>query len=63
MNDQREGATWLSQINGLIAVGGIAVLLAFTPTFAGGEIRALPLVIGVLLIVGGFIVNAIKSRS
>lgn len=62
MSDQREGATWLSQINGLIAVGGVAVLLAFTPTFGGGDVRALPLLIGVLLIIGGVIVNAIKSR-
>ena len=60
-NEQREDS-WLSQINGLIAVGGIAVLLAFTPTFTGGTVAPLWLLVGVLLIVGGVIVNAIKSR-
>lgn len=63
MSHQQEDAGWLSQINGLIAVGGIAVLIAFVPAFGGGEVRALPLLIGVLLIIGGVIVNAIRSRS
>lgn len=62
MSDTREGATLLSQINGLIAVGGIAVLIAFLPVLAGGDVRPLPLLIGVLLIIGGVIVNAIRSR-
>lgn len=60
-NEQRE-ESWLSQINGLVAVGGIAVLIAFLPALGGGDVRPLPLLIGVLLIVGGLIVNAIKSR-
>lgn len=62
MGDTREDATLLSQINGLIAVGGIAVLIAFLPVLAGGDVRPLPLLIGVLLIIGGVIVNAIRSR-
>lgn len=62
MRNEQENASWLSQINGLIAVGGIAVLIAFLPALGGGDVRALPLLIGVLLIVGGIIVNAIKSR-
>lgn len=62
MRNEQENASWLSQINGLIAVGGIAVLIAFLPALGGGDVRALPLLIGVLLIVGGVIVNAIKSR-
>ena len=62
-NEQKQrDASWLSQINGLVAVGGIAVLLAFMPAFGGGEVRPLFLLVGVLLIVGGLIVNAIKSR-
>lgn len=63
MSHEQEGTSWLSQINGLIAVGGIAVLIAFMPAFGGGEVRALPLLIGVLLIIGGVIVNAIRARS
>lgn len=62
MSDQQQGTSWVSQINGLVAVGGIAVLLAFTPAFGGGEVRPLFLLVGVLLIVGGLVVNAIKSR-
>lgn len=63
MSHEQEGTSWLSQINGLIAVGLIAVLIAFVPAFAGGGVRPLPLLIGVLLIIGGVIVNAIRSRA
>ena len=62
MSHGEEGASWLSQINGLVAVGGIAVVIAFLPALGGGEVRALPLLIGVLLIIGGVIVNAIRAR-
>jgi hypothetical protein len=62
MSDEQENTSWLHQINGLIAVGGIALLIAFLPALGGGDVRALPLLIGVLLIIGGVIVNAIKSR-
>jgi hypothetical protein len=62
MSDQRQGTGVLSQLNGLIAVGVIAILIAFVPVFGGGDVRPLPLLIGVLLVIGGVIVNAIKSR-
>lgn len=62
MSDQRQDAGVLSRLNGLIAIGGIAVLIAFVPVFGGGDVRPLPLLIGVLLIIGGVIVNAIKSH-
>lgn len=62
MGREQRGESALHQINGLIAVGAIAVLIAFLPALGGEDVRPLPLLIGVVLIVGGFIVNAIKSR-
>jgi uncharacterized membrane-anchored protein len=60
--DRNEDRSLLSQINGLVAVGLVALLIAFLPTFTGGDVGALALIVGVLLIVGGAIVNAIRER-
>jgi drug/metabolite transporter (DMT)-like permease len=62
MSDAPKEQPWVDHFNGLVVIGIIAVLIAFLPAFAGGEVRPLPLLIGVMLIIGGVIVNTIKSR-
>lgn len=51
------------RMNALTGIGILLVVVGLLPAFAGsGGVAALPLLIGVLLIVGGAVVHTIRSR-
>lgn len=50
-----------TRVNGLHVIGIVLVIASLIPAFSGNPVAALPLVIGVVLIVGGAIVAAIRD--